>query len=153
MYIAKYGRLQLININISKVRVRRKKGRKKRACPARVAEAGQGNIETVHEPKPIQAAATPWGQGRRAMGDFHGPQTQVHEGIYAIKVSMSCSLVPSSIIYQADVRTDQALSLTMCRSFDHNGLTSHLLLMYNAMINSGINHIWTHISLYFSYLL
>ena len=32
---------------------------KKRACPARVAEAGQGNIETVHEPKPIQAAATP----------------------------------------------------------------------------------------------
>jgi len=40
------------------------------------------------------------------MGDFHGPQTQVIEGIYAIKVSMSCSVVPSSIIYQADVRTD-----------------------------------------------
>jgi hypothetical protein len=35
----------------------RRKG-KKRACPARVAEAGQENIETVHEPKPIQAADT-----------------------------------------------------------------------------------------------
>ena len=31
---------------------------KKGACPARVAEAGQENIETVHEPKPIQAADT-----------------------------------------------------------------------------------------------
>ena len=29
-----------------------------KACPARVAEAGQENIETVHEPKPIQAADT-----------------------------------------------------------------------------------------------
>jgi hypothetical protein len=33
-------------------------GEKKGACPARVAEAGQENIETVHEPKPIQAADT-----------------------------------------------------------------------------------------------
>ena len=33
-------------------------GEKKGACPARVAEAGQENIETVHEPKPIQAAET-----------------------------------------------------------------------------------------------
>jgi len=32
--------------------------KKKMACPARVAEAGQGNIETVHEPKPIQAIGT-----------------------------------------------------------------------------------------------
>jgi len=55
-----------------------------------VAEAGQENIETVHEPKPIQAADTLWGQGRRAMKDLHGPQTQVVEGAYAIKVSMSC---------------------------------------------------------------
>ena len=55
-----------------------------------MAEAGQGNIETVHEPKPIQAADTLWGQGRRAMKDLHGPQTQVVEGAYAIKVSMSC---------------------------------------------------------------
>jgi hypothetical protein len=31
---------------------------KKEACPARVAEAGQENIETVHEPEPIQAADT-----------------------------------------------------------------------------------------------
>jgi hypothetical protein len=29
------------------------------ACPARVAEAGQENIETVHEPKPIQTINTP----------------------------------------------------------------------------------------------
>jgi len=56
-----------------------------------VAEAGQENIETVHEPKPIQAVDTLWGQGRRAMKDLHGPQTQVVEGAYAIKVSMSCS--------------------------------------------------------------
>jgi len=31
---------------------------KKGACSARVAEAGLGNIETVHEPEPIQAAGT-----------------------------------------------------------------------------------------------
>jgi hypothetical protein len=31
---------------------------KKEACPARVAGAGQENIKTVHEPKPIQAADT-----------------------------------------------------------------------------------------------
>ena len=36
------------------------KGEKKReALPARVAEEGQENIETVHEPKPIQATDTP----------------------------------------------------------------------------------------------
>jgi len=28
------------------------------ACPARVAVAGQENIETVHEPKPIQDTIT-----------------------------------------------------------------------------------------------
>ena len=56
-----------------------------------MAKAGRENIETVHEPKPIQAADTLWGQGRRAMKDLHGPQTQVVEGAYAIKVSMSCS--------------------------------------------------------------
>jgi hypothetical protein len=28
------------------------------ACPARVAKAGQENIETVHEPEPIQTAGT-----------------------------------------------------------------------------------------------
>jgi len=32
-----------------------KKKKKKGASPARVAEAGQENIETVHEPKRIQA--------------------------------------------------------------------------------------------------
>ena len=32
--------------------------RQKKACPARVAGAGRENIETVHEPKPIQADGT-----------------------------------------------------------------------------------------------
>jgi len=71
-----------------------------------VAEAGQENIETVHEPKPIQAADTLWGQGRRAMKDLHGPQTQVREGAYAIKVSMSCSNERFSLIYWPELRTD-----------------------------------------------
>jgi hypothetical protein len=62
---------------------------KKEACPARVAKAGQENIETVHEPEPIQTIGTLCnGQGRRAMEGPHGPQTQVHEGTCAIKVSM-----------------------------------------------------------------
>ena len=79
---------------------------KKEAHPARVAGAGQGNIETVHEPKPIQAAVLLWGQGRRAMKDHHGPQTQVAEGAYAIKVSMRCLGVQASFIYPTDGRTD-----------------------------------------------
>jgi hypothetical protein len=33
------------------------------------------------------------------MGDFHGPQTQVREGAYAIKVSMRCSVVRTPLIY------------------------------------------------------
>ncbi len=32
--------------------------KKKEAHPARVAKVGQENIETVHKPKPIQAADT-----------------------------------------------------------------------------------------------
>ena len=36
----------------------RKQQRKKEAHPARVAKVGQENIETVHEPEPIQAADT-----------------------------------------------------------------------------------------------
>ena len=35
-----------------------KRSEKKTACPARVAVAGQENIETVHGPKPIQVAIT-----------------------------------------------------------------------------------------------
>jgi len=43
-----------------KVRVRtHQKHKKRRARSARVADAGQGNIETVHAPKHIQAADTP----------------------------------------------------------------------------------------------
>jgi hypothetical protein len=50
------------------VRVSGNQKHKKMACSARVAEAGQENIETVHEPEPIQAANTLCnGQGRRAM--------------------------------------------------------------------------------------
>jgi hypothetical protein len=82
----------------SKVRVSIADLHKKRACPARVAEAGQENIRTVHEPKPIQTAEPPCGQGRRAMEGLHGPQTQILEGACAIKVSMSCAGVRCSFI-------------------------------------------------------
>ena len=62
---------------------------KKKASPARVAEGGQENIETVHEGKPIQAKATLCnGHGRRAMKCHQSPETQVREGTFAIKVSM-----------------------------------------------------------------
>jgi hypothetical protein len=74
--------------NLTRVRVRTINHHKKKACPARVAETGRENIETVHEPKPIQTANLPWGHGRRAMEDFHDPQAQIHEGTCAIKVSM-----------------------------------------------------------------
>jgi hypothetical protein len=43
---------------VSRVRVRPLLEQKKTACPARVAVAGQENIETVHEPKLIQNAIT-----------------------------------------------------------------------------------------------
>jgi hypothetical protein len=69
------------------------------ACPARVAETGQENIETVHEPKPIQATdILCMDQGRRAMENLYGPRTQVNEGACAIKVSMRCSDVVSRFI-------------------------------------------------------
>jgi len=74
-----------------------------------VAEAGQENIETVHEPKPIQAVDTLWGQGRRAMKDLHGPQTQVVEGAYAIKVSMSCLDHRAGYLNPLHARTDHLL--------------------------------------------
>jgi hypothetical protein len=52
--------LLFITFNLdTRVRVRTEKRRKKKkACPARVAKAGQENIRTVHEPKPIQTADT-----------------------------------------------------------------------------------------------
>jgi len=50
---------ELLILDYTKVRVRTEKGRKKKmACPARVAVAGLENIETVHEPEPIQTAIT-----------------------------------------------------------------------------------------------
>lgn len=75
--------------------------RHEKGPPSPRAEAGQGNIETVHEPKPIQTARAPWGQGRRAMRGPHGPRTLVHEGARAIKVSMSCSNVRGGLLYCA----------------------------------------------------
>jgi hypothetical protein len=44
------------------------------------AGTGQGNIETVHEPKPIQTEESRWGQGRRAMADLHSPYSQDVKG-------------------------------------------------------------------------
>jgi hypothetical protein len=39
----------------------------------------------------------------------HGPQTQVLEGAYAIKVSMSCYTVNTPLIYIQSLRTDHHL--------------------------------------------
>ncbi|KAK0239632.1 hypothetical protein EDD85DRAFT_997315 [Armillaria nabsnona] len=43
----------------------------------------------MHKPKPIQAADTLWGQGRRAMKDLYGPQTRGCEGACAIKLCLA----------------------------------------------------------------
>ena len=83
--------IQLSLRSVHRVRVRTNKRQKINGLLSPRAEAGQENIETVHEPKPIQTASSPWGQGRRAMRDPHGPRTQVREGARAIKVSMSCN--------------------------------------------------------------
>jgi len=40
------------------------------------------------------------------MEDLHGPQTQVPEGAYAIKVSMRCSCAEGGILYGRNARTD-----------------------------------------------
>ena len=57
------ARLFIANIRYRSITLRLGLGRikleKKEACPARVAKAGQGNIETVHEPEPIQTTGTP----------------------------------------------------------------------------------------------
>ena len=39
------------------------------------------------------------GHGRRAMKDLHSPQSQIHEGDYAIKVSMRCLNAHAWFIY------------------------------------------------------
>ncbi|KAL4069822.1 hypothetical protein V8B97DRAFT_1969470 [Scleroderma yunnanense] len=67
--------------------------------------AEQENIETVHEPKLIQTAVTLCGQGRRAMEGPQGPQTHVHEGAYAIKVSMKNSKCPRRVFISFCLRT------------------------------------------------
>ena len=64
----------------------------------------------MHEPKPVQTARSPWGQGHRAMRGPHGPRTLVREGARAIKVSMSCDVVRGRLIWEAWVRTDQAVA-------------------------------------------
>ena len=96
------------------VRVRRAERHKKKACSARVAEAGQENIETVHEPKHIQTTKSLCGQGRRAMKVLHGPQTRIHEGACAIKVSMTCSHDHRPAISFFEMRTDQAHHVDCC---------------------------------------
>ncbi len=80
--------------------LRKLTAKKREAHPARVAKVGQENIETVHKPKPIQAADTLWGQGRRAMKDLYGPRTRGCEGACAIKVSMRCSVVRACLLYR-----------------------------------------------------
>jgi hypothetical protein len=71
----KYEAIELHSWCYPRVRVRTtKKPKKNMASPARVAERGQENIETVHEPKPIQTVSTLCdGQGRRAMESSYGP--------------------------------------------------------------------------------
>ncbi|KAJ7511457.1 hypothetical protein B0H11DRAFT_1899913 [Mycena galericulata] len=49
------GSVKAMYFDKLKVRVRSSKGRKKNGPPSRVAVVELGNIETVHEPKPIQA--------------------------------------------------------------------------------------------------
>ena len=79
---------------------------KEEARPARVAGAGQENIEIMHEPKPIQTAVTLWGQGRRAMEHHRDSQTQALERSYVIKVSMSYLVDHPSFIYLVSLCTD-----------------------------------------------
>jgi hypothetical protein len=67
--------------------------KKKRAHIARVAIAGQENIEIVHNPKAIQIAATSEDKRRRAMEGNRNPQSTVHEGDCAVKVSMRSWIV------------------------------------------------------------
>jgi len=57
---------------VTRVRVRTNYGPKK-GLPSPRAEAGQGNIERVHEPKLIQTTGLLWGQGRRAMEQPYSP--------------------------------------------------------------------------------
>jgi hypothetical protein len=52
----------------------------KKGPPSPKAGAEQGNIETVHEPKPIQTEGARWGQGRRAMADSLSPYSQDVKG-------------------------------------------------------------------------
>jgi hypothetical protein len=54
------GNIIILNVLISILRLGLEgiKVEKKGACPARVAEAGQENIKTVHAPKHIQTAST-----------------------------------------------------------------------------------------------
>ena len=50
--------IKLIITSLLGLGLEERKMEKKRACSARVAEAGPENIKTVHEPEPIQAADT-----------------------------------------------------------------------------------------------
>ncbi|KAL4077093.1 hypothetical protein V8B97DRAFT_1386770 [Scleroderma yunnanense] len=99
--------LVILGLGLEKV-----KNKKRGACPARVAMAGLENIETVHEPKPIQTVGTLWGQGRRAMEGPHGPQTRIHEGACAIKVSMKKQLCPTRVYVRQGRCTDHLCDIS-----------------------------------------
>jgi len=83
---------------------------KKKACPARVAKAGQENIETVHKPKPIQAADSLWGQWSPCYGELPRPTNPCtwrglcHQGKYEV---FKCQ---DSWLYTPSSRTDQFIT-------------------------------------------
>ena len=82
------------------------------ACPARVAMAGQENIETVHEPKLIQVADTLCVDRVAVLWKVPTARTPGrHEGACAIKVSMRCTSVCPLLIYPTSPRTDQMAAI------------------------------------------
>ena len=100
--------------DFTRVRVSTNKNRKKRGLPSQSGRSRTGKYwdgawagaHTNHR-HPL------YGQGRRAMESPHGPQTQVCEGICAIKVSMSCSNVGARFITEQEVRTDHVCPIWM----------------------------------------
>ena len=59
------------------------------------------------------------------MKRLNGPQTQVAEGIYAIKVSMSCSQEGAQYLNPSQRRTDQ-LGLYLMTSSDYSEISEVL---------------------------
>ncbi|KAG2349039.1 hypothetical protein BDR05DRAFT_398244 [Suillus weaverae] len=58
----------------------------------------------------------------------HSPQTRVHEGAHAIKVSMSCYSISTGLIYIASLRTDHHIHIRYQRLiYLQCGTLAHLL--------------------------